>query len=170
MNFSPYCYSFSLFNSITKSLYFNAERKQDGDLMMQPIEAIVFAGANVTFTCSHPKNVTFLWDFSSKIRSYEVVHGETFSNLTFQPVFFSRITIFTASRLMSGEVACSVDDGDSKSVGFLIVNGKLGLHSLHKSHLWDQLLFSRIFVKRVSFFNYFFLLLLVDACCPYFIF
>lgn len=99
------------------------ERKEDGDLKMEPVEAIVFAGANVTFTCSYPENVTFLWDFTSKIRSYTVTHSASLSNRTMKPVYFSRITIFGTSRYMSGEIACSVDDSNSKAVGFLIVNG-----------------------------------------------
>lgn len=96
---------------------------------MDPVEAIVLAGSNVTFSCSHPENGTFLWDFSSKIRSYSVTHGAYISNHTLKPIYYSKITIYEATRYMSGEIACSVDNGNSKAVGFLIVNGNVYIFS-----------------------------------------
>ena len=92
---------------------------------MEPVEAIVYAGANVTFTCSHPENVTFLWDFSSKVRSYDITYAASMSNITLKPVYLSKITIYGATRYMSGELSCSVENDGSKAVGFLIVNGNI---------------------------------------------
>lgn len=122
------CLSVCVFFLIISQVHSHAlakvkERKQDSDVKMEPVEAIVFAGANVTFTCSHPDNVTFLWDFTSKIHSYNIVNGATVSNITLRPVYYSKITVLRATRFMSGEIACSVDNGETKAVGFLIVNG-----------------------------------------------
>ncbi|GFS91237.1 uncharacterized protein NPIL_297921 [Nephila pilipes] len=96
----------------------------EGDLRLEPTEAIVFPGSNVTFICSHSSNVTFRWNFSSSVKSFDVLLGTSRTEDTGQPVFYSRLSIPFATRTMTGEVVCSTEEDHSKVSGFLIVNGK----------------------------------------------
>ncbi|KFM70350.1 hypothetical protein X975_19490, partial [Stegodyphus mimosarum] len=97
--------------------------RQGGNLKIEPTEAIVFPGDNATFTCYHPSNVTIRWDFTSNIQLYDIIHGTSVSNATKKLHFFSKLTIYSVSRLMSGEITCLTDEERSKAIGFLIVNG-----------------------------------------------
>ncbi|XP_054707683.1 uncharacterized protein LOC129217411 [Uloborus diversus] len=45
------------------------------------------------------------------------------SNVSMKPYYFSKITLFSTTTLMSGEIACSTEEGKGKAIGFLIVNG-----------------------------------------------
>lgn len=109
------------------------------------MEAIVYAGANVTFTCSHPENVTIVWDFygSSRLRSYEVTYAASISNVTLKPIYLSKMTIYGATRYMSGELSCRVEGSNSKAVGFLIVNGNMS----YQYHFEHSILFIIIVFK-----------------------
>ncbi|GIY20510.1 uncharacterized protein CDAR_71401 [Caerostris darwini] len=95
----------------------------DGDLRLEPTEAIVYPGNNVTFVCSYPSNATFQWSFNSDIRLYDVQAGVSVSGESDRSVFFSRLTVPLTTRRMSGEVTCSVEDTHSRASAFLIVNG-----------------------------------------------
>ncbi|GFY62339.1 uncharacterized protein TNIN_211461 [Trichonephila inaurata madagascariensis] len=100
-----------------------SRRFGEGDLKLEPTEAIVFPGSNVTFICSHPSNVTFKWNFSSSIKAFDTLLGVSQIEETGQPIFYSRLTIPFSTRAMTGEVMCSTEEEHSKVSGFLIVNG-----------------------------------------------
>lgn len=88
---------------------------------MEPSEAVVFPGDNVTFSCFHDSNSTFTWDFTSMIQSYDI--GEGVKSINGKLIYYSKLTIYLTSRLMSGEITCSANDGGAKAVAFLIING-----------------------------------------------
>lgn len=98
------------------------ESQGNRKLQLEPTEAIVFPGDNVTFTCS-----TSAFNSSSSEFDWEVGSEVVFDVTESAPlpvgagVRYSRLHIPTASRRMSGEIVCSL--GGEKAVGFLIVNG-----------------------------------------------
>ncbi|KAF8782578.1 uncharacterized protein LOC129963517 isoform X2 [Argiope bruennichi] len=95
----------------------------EGDLRLEPTETIVYPGSNVTFTCSHPSNVTFRWTLNSDIKLYDVQLGISVTEESGKVAFYSRLTIPLVTRRMSGEVICTTDDDLYGVRGFLIVNG-----------------------------------------------
>ncbi|KAG8195092.1 hypothetical protein JTE90_029671 [Oedothorax gibbosus] len=103
-------------------------------LQLEPTEAIVFPGDNVTFTCSttdfnstfginsasESNSTEFGWEVGSEVE-YEVTESTYLPDWDGGVVRYSRFRIPSASRRMSGEIVCSM--GGVKAVGFLIVNG-----------------------------------------------
>ncbi|CAL1273345.1 unnamed protein product [Larinioides sclopetarius] len=94
----------------------------EGDLRLEPTEAIVYPGSNVTFICSHTSNVTFRWTLNSDIKLYDAQFGASVSGESGGPVFYSRLIIPLVTRRMSGEVICFADEDHSRVSAFLIVN------------------------------------------------
>ncbi|XP_042900222.1 uncharacterized protein [Parasteatoda tepidariorum] len=95
---------------------------QGGNLVMEPEEAIVYPGRNITFTCTYHSNLTFIWDFTSMIQNYNFVEGAYLSSKD-HVLYYSKLNIYSTTRLMSGEITCSIAEDKAKAVAFLIVNG-----------------------------------------------
>lgn len=106
---------------VTSHALIISKEKPDSVLRIEPTEGIFHAGDNVTFICSYPSNVTFQWHLGTKMRPFKIVTGVALSNATYNPVFFSKMTVLFVKRSMTGEIICSA--GNQEASGFLIVNG-----------------------------------------------
>lgn len=93
------------------------------ELYIEPSMISVDSGENVTFTCSSPTNVSFVWHLEDGSHPFSVTKGFTTRKHSNSSHFWSSVELLHVKRSQMKKILCSAEGKKQQVSASLIVNG-----------------------------------------------